>query len=247
MIYLNKILNYSTKMKFKKEDVIIYKGVENLKVNILDFNDSKITYEVINTPIHAFDQHSRARVGHKFFDVQIDEVPAYTMYTATFNNLISHQNKLDEFLNIAVALEEKIHKSEYKKPYYLMSRNMSYKVEQDYQSLLGQMSRRLKFCEEETIVGIFWQLRQKMIDKGIEFAKDYLPGCDKTGKCDYIDVSDHLSSLFNSLFASCGRWKTDENIYRSFNESCTTPKMLIDQLGLEIPKSQWEIDSGVEY
>jgi hypothetical protein len=234
-------------MKFKKEDVIIYKGVENLKVNILDFNDSKITYEVINTPIHSFDQHSRARVGHKFFDIKIDQLPVYTMYTATFNNLISNDEKLNEFLDIAILLEDKIQNAEFKKPYYLMSRNMSYKVEQDYTSLAGQIGRRLKFCEEETIVAVFWQLRQKMIDSGIEFAKDYLPGCDKTGKCDYIDVSDHLSSLFNSLFASCGRWKTDENIYRSFNESCTTPRMLIDQLNLEIPKSKWEIESNIKY
>lgn len=230
------------------KNVIIYRGVENLKVNILKFDESKITYEVINTPIHSYDQHSRARVGHKFFDVKIDDSPTYTLYTATYDKLVKDSKKYDEFVNLALELEEKINNNENKKSYYLMSRNMSYKVEQDYASLSQQMARRLKFCEEETICGVFWLLRQKMLDAGIEQAKKYLPGCDFTGKCDYIDVSDHLSSLFNSLFSACGRHKTDENIYRSFNESCTTPGMLIEQMeNVDIPKSKYEEEQGIEY
>lgn len=228
-------------------NIKIFRGVENLIINILDFNDTKITYEVINSPIHSYDQHSRARVGHRFYDVTIDDTPTYTLYTATYDKLYSNDEKLNEFINLASDLEEKINSVDDKKSYYLMSRNMSYKVEQDYASLNGQMARRLKFCEEETICGVFWLLRQKMIEAGIEKAKNYLPGCDITGKCDYIDVSDHLSSLFNSLFSACGRHKTDENIYRSFNESCTTPGMLIDQIAVEIPKSKYEIEQNIRY
>lgn len=234
-------------MSYKQDNVILYRGVEDLQVNILNHNDSKITFEVINTPIHAFDQHARARVGHKFFDYKISDDPIYTFYTATYDRLLTDPNKVNEFIELAKDVEIQRNKTDFKYPYNLMSRNTSYKVEVEYSALIGQMSRRLKFCEEETITGIFFLLRQKMIDKGIKFANDYLPGCDKTGKCDYIDVSDHLSSVFNALFSACGRHKTDENTYRSFNQSCTTPGLLIKQLHIDIPKSKWEIEQNIQY
>lgn len=229
------------------EQVIIHRGVENSHVNILDFTENNITFEVVNVPIHTFDQHARARVGHKFFEYHIAETPVYSLYTVTYDRLHSDPEKLAEFKKLALELEELRKTSNHKESYNLMSRNCCYKVTVDYSALAGQMSRRLKFCEEEQIVKLFWELRAKMIEKGIKFAEQYLPGCDKTGTCDYIDVSDHLSSVFNALFSACGRHKTDVETYRSFNQSCTTPRMLIDQAGLEIPKSKWEIEQNIEY
>jgi len=122
--------------------------------------------------------------------------------------------------------------------YNLMTRACTYWVKQDINSLKGQMNRRLKLCEEEFIVGVHWLLRDKMIKMGIEEAKEFLPGCDRLGYCDYSSA-DYLSNMFGCLFSGCGRWP-DKAQYASFNESCTTNSLLETQLKIKIQRSEHE-------
>lgn len=223
-------------------NILIFNGVEDLKVEILKFNDSEITYAVTNTPICQYDQHSRARVGIKFFDYKVSENPEYVLYTNLYNRLISDKQMMDKFISTAEKLEKHRNSTSsltFKDDYNLMSRNCSYKVTQTFESLKGQMSRRLKLCEEVFIVGLHWLLREQMINKGLKFANEYLPGCDFSKSCDYASA-DYLSNAFGCLFAGCNRWPSHAK-YASFNESCTTYEELETQLGLEVVKSEHDL------
>jgi len=228
----------------KLHGIEISRGVEDLKITLLSVNDKTVTYKVENAPICEYDQHSRARVGVEFKDYQVSKTPRYIMYTHTYDTLMNNPAMLDKFIVAAQKLEKMIEKAALKDDYYLMSRSCEYTVVQTYESLAGQMSRRLKFCEEEFIVGVHWKLRQLLMDAGYSKANDYLPGCDYIKKCDYSQA-DFLSNAFGCLFASCGRWPSNTE-YATFNESCTTPNLINEQLNLVIPKSEYEIQKENE-
>lgn len=221
----------------------IYRDVENLEVNIVEFNEKTIKYTVNNTPVCQYDQHSRARVGIQFLDYKVSEKPEYVFYANLYDRLAADKELQDKFQNTATKLEVLRNTADIKDDYNLMTRNCSYTVIQDFPSLVGQMSRRLKFCEESFIVGVHWLLRDKMIKAGIKLAENFKPGCDTIKKCDYASA-DYLSNAFGCLFAGCNRWKSHAE-YASFNVSCTTPKMLEDELGLEIFKSEYEIKNQI--
>lgn len=223
--------------------VTLFKGVQDLEVEILDFNENQIKYSVKNTPVCQFDQHSRARIGVTFSDYKVSNKPEYVLYSNLYDKLESDENMLNTFVDTALKLEKARKIANIQDDYNLMTRNCSYTVTQDYGSLAGQMSRRLKLCEEEFIVGLHWLLRDKMIKLGIKKAKNFKPGCDVIGKCDYASA-DYLSNAFGCLFAGCNRWPSHAE-YASFNQSCTTPKMIEEQLGVEMFKSEHEIKNNV--
>lgn len=225
------------------QGITLFKGVENLKVDILDYDDKQIKYAVHNTPICQFDQHSRARVGVKFLNYNVSIMPEYVLYSNLYEKMENDAEMTLKFIEAAKELELLRDSVEFKDTYNLMSRNCSYEVVQDYNSLAGQMSRRLKLCEEEFIVGLHWLLRDKMIKLGIKQAESFKPGCDVLGKCDYASA-DYLSNAFGCLFAGCNRWPSHAE-YASFNVSCTTPKMIQEQLGIEMFKSQFEIENNI--
>lgn len=221
----------------------IFKGVQDLEVEIIEFTDKMIKYTVKNTPICQYDQHSRARVGIQFLDYKVSDKPEYVLYSNLYDRVSVDTELQTKFWTTATKLEVLRSASDIKDDYNLMSRNCSYTVVQDFSSLHGQMSRRLKFCEEEFIVALHWMLRDKMIKAGIKVAESFRPGCDAIGKCDYA-AADYLSNAFGCLFAGCNRWPSHAE-YASFNVSCTTPKMLEEQLGLEIFKSKYELENNV--
>lgn len=218
-------------------------GVLELNVEILDFDKKQIHYKVSNTPICQYDQHSRARIGVKFFNYNVSEKASYVLYTKLFRSIVDDSNRLKRTVHFLYELEAFRQLADFKDDYNLMSRNCSYEVVQEYSSLKGQMMRRLKFSEEEFIVGLHWLLRDKMIKAGIEQANEYLPGCDFSKKCEYASA-DYLSNAFGCLFAGCGRWKSHAE-YASFNESCTTPQLIEEQLKIVVPKSEWEVENNI--
>jgi len=225
----------------KKEAVIFAKGVEALVVDIISADETGVTYHVKGTPICQYDQHSRARIGVEFFDYKVEEKPVYVVYTAVANHMTS--DNADKISSALWKLEALRNKSPYKDQYNLMTRSCEYKVKQSWGSLRGQMMRRLKFCEEEFIVGLHWLLRHKLIDMGFKQAESFLPGCDNAKDCDYASA-DYLSNMFGCLFAGCNRWESHAK-YASFNESCTTPELLEQQLAsyhLRIPRSTYELE-----
>jgi hypothetical protein len=225
------------------EGVKIFKGISDLKVEILEHDEKSIKFSVQNTPICQFDQHSRARVGVKFSDYKVAEEPEYVLYTNLYERMENDGAMTAMFAQTALQLELSRNSAEIKDDYNLMSRNCSYVVTQDYASLAGQMSRRLKLCEEEFIVGLHWLLRDKMIKLGIEIANKFAPSCDTIGKCDYSSA-DYLSNAFGCLFAGCNRWPSHAE-YASFNQSCTTPELIEKQLGVTMFKSKFEIENNI--
>lgn len=234
----------------------IVRGVSLLKVNILSLEETKVTYEVSGIPICCYDQHSRARIGIKFFDYQVSEKPEYALYTQLFDQVAENNDFMHQIFSTLSKLEKIREANDFKTPFNLMSRMCSYKVTQDYSSMKGQMARRLKFCEEEFVVGLHWLLRYKLLkapyftmemEKGKQLVKifeQFLPGCDVTGECDYASA-DYLSNMFGCLFAGCNRWPSHAD-YASFNQSCTTPEMLEKQLHIKIPRSKFEIEMKAE-
>jgi len=221
-------------------------GISDLKVDIISWNEDSqmIAYKVSGTPICQFDQHSRARVGIKFKDYKVSDKPNYVIYTQVYELMEKNEDFKDKVFKTLNKLEQyrKIETNSTfpSNPtlYNLMSRECSYIVEQNISSLRGQMMRRLKFCEEEFIVGLHWLLRDKMIKRGIEVANSFTPGCDLIKKCDYA-AADYLSNAFGCLFAGCGRFPSNTD-FASFNQSCTTPELIKEQLGIDCTKSSYE-------
>ena len=231
-----------------KTKIKIKKGIEDLGVEILSWNpDSQmITYKVTGTPVCQYDQHSRARVGIKFKDYIVSNEPNYIVYTQVWETMEKDPKFKKEIINTLEELERfrNDYRDEEISTYNLMSRECEYIVEQNIGSLRGQMARRLQFCEEEFIVGLHWLLRQKMIDEGIEVAKQFKPTCDVTKNCEYAKA-DYLSNAFGCLFAGCGRWPSHAE-YASFNQSCTTPEMIKKQTGVTCTKSEYELENKGE-
>ena len=221
--------------------VTFSKGVEELTVDIISADETGIVYHVKGTPICQYDQHSRARIGIEFYDYKVDESPRYIIYTAVSNHMSA--DNTEKISSTLLKLEELRNKSPFKDQYNLMTRACEYKVKQTWGSLRGQMMRRLKFCEEEFIVGLHWLLRHKLIEMGFKQAESFLPGCDHAKDCDYASA-DYLSNMFGCLFAGCGRWESHAK-YASFNESCTSPELLEKQLSsyqIQIPRSKHELE-----
>jgi hypothetical protein len=218
--------------------ITLLKGVQDLKVEIEDYDNKQIKYRVWNTPICQFDQHSRARIGVKFSNYKVCVYPEYVLYSNLYDKMDKDSTMTNKFVEAALKLEKVRETSDFKDPYNLMSRNCYYEVVQDYSSLAGQMSRRLKLCEEQFIVGLHWLLRDKMIKLGIEKANSFLPGCDLIQKCDYASA-DYLSNAFGCLFTGCGRWPSHAK-YASFNQSCTTYDELESELQIKIQRSNYD-------
>lgn len=225
------------------EGIKLFKGIADLKVDILNFDDKTITFKVSNTPVCQYDQHSRARVGITFSDYKVSDEGEYVLYSNLYDRLVNDGAMLAMFIDTAKKLEVSRNKAKIKDDYNLMTRNCSYVVTQEYGSLAGQMSRRLKLCEEEFIVGLHWLLRDKMIKAGIKVAESFKPACDSAGKCDYASA-DYLSNAFGCLFAGCNRWPSHAE-YASFNQSCTTRELIETQLGITMFKSQHEIENNL--
>jgi len=235
----------------EKNGIKVKCGIKDLGVDILSWNEDSqmITYKVTGTPICQFDQHSRARVGIKFKDYKVADKADYVVYTQVYelmekneefaNKVFKTLNKLESYRKIEEASTLPANPTLYN----LMSRECSYIVEQNMGSLRGQMMRRLKFCEEEFIVGLHWLLRDKMINMGIEAANSFVPGCDLIKKCDYA-ASDYLSNAFGCLFAGCGRFPSHTD-FASFNQSCTTSELIKEQLGIDCTRSSYEIENDL--
>ena len=223
--------------------ITLMRGVENLIVEVADFSNTQVKYFVKNTPVCQYDQHSRARVGVKFMSYEVDEEPRYVMYTKLYDKLIADKAFMAKTVDTLLSLEVKRNKAKFQTDYNLMSRSCQYFVIQDISSLMGQMERRLQFCEESFITGLHWLLRDKLIKLGIHQANLFLPGCDAVKRCTYSQ-SDYLSQAFGCLFSGCGRWK-DTSQYASFNQSCTDAIELEKQLKIEIPKSTHEVNEKI--
>lgn len=226
--------------------LLINRGVRALKIEINNYDQKSrfVEYKVSGVPICEYDQHSRARIGVQFFNYQVNEQPIYHFYTNLYDKMISNKEFMAKILETLEELETiKHNQTLYNNN--LMSRDCSYEVRQSFDSLRGQMSRRLKFCEEEFIVGVHNQLRYQLIEMGCEEAKNWLPDCDRVKKCTYISDTDYLSNMFGCLFSSCGRWPAKQSDYHSFNHSCTSREELEKQLGTNtiVPSSSFELNS----
>lgn len=229
----------TTIQAFGKNPITIYRGVEPLNVKILDITKNSVLYEVEGTPLCQYDQHSRARIGARFFDYKVSYTSEYVFYTHVFDMMESDVGFKNKVLSTIMKANELRQSLDYPQTLNLMTSMCSYKVEQTMDSLKGQMARRLKFCEEEFIVGLHWLLRYKLVEVGSKFK----PSCDFIKNCDY-SKADYLSNMFGCLFASCGRWPSGTK-YATFNESCSDRRELEQQLGIKIPQSTHEIGETI--
>src|SRR4051812_48703891 len=99
----------------------VFKGVEDLQVEILEFTDKNIKYKVSNTPICQYDQHSRARVGIQFKEYTVSKTPEYVVYSALYERLKTDIELQDKFHGTATKLEVLRNASDIKDDYNLMS------------------------------------------------------------------------------------------------------------------------------
>ncbi len=103
-----------------------------------------------------------------------------------------------------------------------MSYSHSWVANYNLLSLKGQMSNRLKFCEESHIVYMFWKMR-KEIENCFPLIANYLrPTCDNAKRCVYHGKHEGLTKYFSNLFSGCGRWENEsDSSYQEFNRSCS--------------------------
>jgi thymidylate synthase ThyX len=97
------------------------------------------------------------------------------------------------------------------------------------------MPQRLHFCEQYDTVGVAWKMWLAIWDKFPLIAAHLRPGCDWAHKCVYADQY-KLSELFGCLFKSCGRYKVDDSLYATFNESSTSIEEMEELLHMKIPR-----------
>jgi len=111
----------------------------------------------------------------------------------------------------------------------------------NFRGLQDMCSQRLCFHEQYDTVATAWLMRHEVEKKFPLLAAFLRPACDWAKKCLYSQVYS-LSELFSCLFAPCGRWPTKRDyVYATFNESCTTPEELEEDLGIHIPRpDEWD-------
>jgi len=104
----------------------------------------------------------------------------------------------------------------------------------NFNALLGVCANRMKFCEMEDTVATAWLYRERVFEKFPLLGSYLKPGCDNAGRCQYHRAYT-LSEMFGCLFKECGRNPCpDSNEYAEFNETCTDPKLLEEQLGIKV-------------
>lgn len=108
----------------------------------------------------------------------------------------------------------------------------------NYMALRNFMAKRLKFCEQEDTVAVAWLMRERVREIYPLLGQYLLPGCDFKRKCDY-HVADG-SEAFGCLFRGCGRWP-DPYPHATFNESCTTEKIIADGTHVVVPSADMAI------
>ena len=99
------------------EGVKIFKGISDLKVEILEHDEKSIKFSVQNTPICQFDQHSRARVGVKFSEYKVAEEPEYVLYTNLYERMENDGAMTAMFAQTALQLELSRNSAEIKDDY----------------------------------------------------------------------------------------------------------------------------------
>lgn len=207
------------------------------------------TFKVVGTPRHCFDQHARARVGTAFYSIGCRDNNKndadLILYTQIYNKIKSDKKFGKEFtkhMNEMKRLYSKIIEDrgswQIARTILPMSYHHPYHFSTNYLALQGQCATRMKFCEEEFIVGLHWLLRERIKDKFPLLSEFLRPGCDKSKCCQY-SKSYELSNVFGCLFSGCGRWEKGTQ-YATFNESCTDISELEKQLSIHINRpNEW--------
>ena len=203
------------------------------------------TFEVNGVPRHTFDQFARCR----FFSIgsigtrDNDKLDAPFMIYDRLHKLLQNDKKLRQDFNLWVRMTKDLYDdiiSNSKGDYQLgrdvlpMSLNHSWTFKSDFLTLQGQCGRRMMACEQDSIVLLFWKIREE-IEKVSPLLANYMrPVCDKVKKCVYHGGAEGMTKYFSSLFAGCGRWKEDHQ-YSEFNHSCTDYKELSKYVNIVQP------------
>ena len=190
------------------------------------------TFEFNGIPRHTFDQYARMRIGAGHASIGCRDNSKldapFLLYPSLYkevNNNPELKKKFEEWVRKTKDLYEDILNTskgswQTARSVLPMSYSHSWAGYVNLMALKGQMGRRLMACEEAPIVLLFWKMREE-IDNKFPLIANYLrPICDRARKCVYHDGPEGLTKYFSSLFAGCGRWKT-ENKYSEFNNSCS--------------------------
>lgn len=215
------------------------------------------TFKIAGIPRHCFDQHARARVGAAFYSIGSRDNNKndadIILYTKLYDKMQKDEvfgedvyKHFEEMKRLYSRIIEDRGSWQIARALLPMSYHHPYHFSCNYLSLQGQCNNRLKFCEEEFIVGMHWLIRERIKEKFPLLADHLRPGCDRSKSCQY-SKSYELSNVFGCLFAGCGRWKSGTE-YATFNESCTDIEELEKQLKIHINRpTEWENLSSDDY
>lgn len=200
-------------------------------------------FRVVGASRSAFDQTARARIGATFFSSGVrdnNKLDASFIVPTEFFDNDEIREKIVDYVEQGKDLYEYLinqGQGSWQAARSILWMGMAHPFEMSftYLSLVGQCSRRLKFCEQEDTVGTFWSVREAIKNEFPLLAEVLRPGCDRSKKCDYHKAYT-LSEMFGCLFSSCGRHPSNsEYDYATFNHSCSNRETMSEQLGFEIP------------
>lgn len=199
----------------------------------------------------CFDQAARARIGATFQSIgsrdnsKLDA--PFILYPELYKELQNNsqlKEKFEKWVKDTKDIYEEILSKDQSswqeaRAVLPMSYSHSWCASYNFLSLKGQMSNRLKCCEESHIVYMFWKMRQE-IENVSPFLANYLrPACDTAKRCVYHGKHEGLTKYFSNLYSGCGRWKLEsDSDYQEFNRSCSDPKE-IEKYVKYIWPNQW--------
>lgn len=202
----------------------------------------------------AFDQAARARIGATFFSSGVRDNnkldASFIMPTELYDDE-EIRKEIEDYIRRGKDLYEKIinrGRGSWQAARCILPMGMNHPFEfsMTYLALLQQCNKRLKFCEQEDTVGLFWAVREALKKKFPLLAVYLRPGCDRVKRCQYHEAYS-LSEMFGCLFKPCGRHSDNSPYeYATFNWACTNKDILEQQLGFKIPGPNEDLPSDYQ-
>lgn len=199
----------------------------------------------------CFDQAARARIGASFQSIgsrdncKIDS--PFILYPELYKDIQENPElkvKFENWVKDTKDLYEEILSKDLSswqeaRAVLPMSYSHSWVATYNLLSLKGQMSNRLKFCEETHIVYMFWKMRSEIENISPLVANYLRPACDGAKRCVYHGKHEGLTKYFSNLFSGCGRWKSEnDSDYQEFNRSCSNPDLMAKHVKVVQP-NEW--------
>lgn len=240
---------------------LVVKAVLEGKALPLALEVPTFQFEIIGAARSAFDQIARARIGVVFSSIGVRDNSAIDRYLILHPKLYNNEKILKKIQKWWKSTKDlyieltKDGKNSWQNARAILPMDLSHNFGMtiNYLALKNMLSKRLKFCEQHTTVGIAWSIWKRIYEKFPLLASYLRPACDFSKKCQYYQAYS-LSNLFGCLFRPCGRNPVDissqsdlEKDIEFINEAAADKSELEKELKFHIPEpNEYEKYESIE-